>query len=84
MQVYIIEDGMQTFSTARKAIERAVQDGAGEYKVFVSKNSETGKITEFPLSSVKRAIAQLRTVGFLNAYGAGEGESLNITQRSVK
>lgn len=84
MHVFIIEENLETYSTARKAIEKAIMDGAKDYRVFVSRNTETGKITEFPLSNVKRAIAQLRTQGYINANGANEGEAVGIVQRKVR
>ena len=86
MHVYIIEgENLETFSTARKAIEKCVADGFGESQVYLSFNEATGKTKEFALKNVKRAISQLNQQGHISMTGGGleDMKILTIVQRRV-
>lgn len=83
MNVYVTEyESVAVFSTARKAIEDAIGNGYGDSMVFVSHDFEKNKLVQYPLSNVKRAIAQIGKQGFITAWN--EQDSLTISQKTLR
>lgn len=81
--VYIVEyESPAAFTTARKAMQDAIDNGYGDAAVFIGLD-DNNKSIEYPLNKIEKAIAQLHKRGFITCYQAG-GDSLTITQSTLR